>query len=361
MRLIGLTSVFLAALVGVAEAADDPTAKCDAVLAKDTYVDKTNTQLSLAILNTLDSTRFEEAKKEAKLGATIPVGDVLIPLSGSYEDFKQSRETLNTKYQYTYNSTVSKNIALASTSSAAIQAWSACIETNTRQTLTLRPSFKSNGKIVIDAFWRPGAQTEKGKLETVILDGGKGVVPKVFDSKWTSISFVRTPPNSSFHLAINLKNGDAGKITFPAEVLQRPVVCRDCKTSDTLHLSAGHYGSGSNPAETLSKKLQSGNYQVTIKSQLQALHDDQGARPVFNFTLVNAKNGQTLASVGQGGGTVFMHDRPYPYTATARFLLPEDATVSGSLHVGQIFGSTGVPNLPSIAFAQSEIAIQKVD
>ncbi len=201
-----------------ANAEETERGKCDAVLVKNTLIENSESRLALSILQTLDQDSFEQIKKNGGFDLGIPIDGIPIDLSGSWDNFQEQRSHLSKLYKYNYDSATSRNIVIASASPQAIDAWSECMKTNTRETLITRPRFQSDRDIFVDVFWTPGAGLEAGNLENVKVIGGRlvGKAPRRFLAKWTTLQFIRDSARVGFAASINIKRGDAGIIAFPA-------------------------------------------------------------------------------------------------------------------------------------------------
>jgi hypothetical protein len=360
-----LAMILVASSVGPVAAADTRSA-CDAVLAKDSFVDKSNIRLSLAILNTLDTKSFEQIDKSAGAAISIPVGETLVPIKGDYKDFEQKRTELNQKHEYKFDQNISRDVAISSTSAAAIAAWSNCIQTQTREALIFRPSLVTADKIVVSAYWNPGVFGKPGHIanvkDDVTINGGKLAadknIPVDFLAKWTDIEFDRTS-GQAFFLSINLENGDAGKITIPANYSPPP--CTDCLSTATVKLDAGHFHPSNSPAPKTTAQLLAGKYQVTVKSGIQGRADPRGIRPVFRYSFVSTKDDKDAANVGLGGNAVYPVDTLHDYSASTNLTLKQNSAVTVQLSVDKSFNGDGAQNVDGAGFGESVVSFKRLE
>ncbi|WP_315739445.1 MULTISPECIES: hypothetical protein [unclassified Bradyrhizobium] len=362
MRAIVVGSV-LATLCGGSQSAlaADQLVACDSVLVKDTFVDRSNLNLALAISNTVDQKTFDSVSNSAGVKLSIPVGDDDLKFDGDWKKYTERRIELNKRYHYNYSQTISRDVAISSTQTAAIDAWSKCIENSVQETLVLRTSFLSANKVAVDAYWKAGAEGKPGVTANVQLVGAKPInpIPRQFAQKWTSLLFERSR-SDPFYLAINIRNGTRGVLSLPAET--QPVTCRDCKTQEAVKLQAGHFGPGKSPKEAVTERLKPGTYLVVVTTTIQGIGDGgYGCRPVFKYTITPANEDSSAVSIGRGGDALFSDEIRAPYSGSTKVHLNRDGKIVVGLQVNMSFNRYGTDNIDGANFGESEITFARLD
>src|SRR5262245_61857945 len=108
--------------------ADCDTSKCDHVLVKDYVNYGRKTHVALAFLSLLDSTNFDELKRNLDTSGDIVYAG--IPMKGDfkYGDLQKSLQKRMEKLQMNYERDEATNLVTSYLSPGTVPAWSKCIE-----------------------------------------------------------------------------------------------------------------------------------------------------------------------------------------------------------------------------------------
>jgi hypothetical protein len=263
---------------------------CNAVLIRDTVAYSKDEKTRYAFLRSIDSATFTELKKTRGGNATIPVGDFLIGLSGSYEDFDTARNHYLENANYSDSQDTAETYLTANLSKEVVEAWKKCkLACFSQNGISCWVEDADSDTVVVRFAWRPEPAApgvdQQGHVTSYTVDGGVAVnsaddekyksKEQIFAVNGQDTIFYRRLPGKVFRLKIGV-NGNTASVS---EDFPKPPPAKIYKMSATF-ITTQPYTQISVVQDT--GKFEGASSQPTAAPRREAFTDDGLHTELFN-------------------------------------------------------------------------------